>query len=49
MKKVIITILFITFYFLPVNLKAEVKTISEKELVAEDEAVDVDAQKENQE
>lgn len=29
MKKVIITILFITFYFLPVNLKAEVKTISD--------------------
>ena len=29
MKKAIITILFITFYFLPVNLKAEVKTISD--------------------
>jgi len=29
MKKIIITTLFIAFYFLPVNLKAEVKTISE--------------------
>ena len=29
MKKIIIITLFIAFYFLPVNLKAEVKTISE--------------------
>jgi protein-disulfide isomerase len=29
MKKIIITTLFIALYFLPVNLKAEVKTISE--------------------
>ena len=29
MKKIIITTLFIAFYFLPVNLKAEVKTISD--------------------
>ena len=29
MKKIIITTLFITFYFLPVNLKAEVKPIFE--------------------
>ena len=34
MKKVIITILFITFYFLPVNLKAEVKTISDENVDA---------------
>ena len=29
MKKIIITTLFIAFYFLPINLKAEVKPISE--------------------
>ena len=29
MKKIIITTLFIAFYFLPVNLKAEIKPISE--------------------
>ena len=29
MKKIIITTLFITFYFLPINLKAEIKPISE--------------------
>ena len=29
MKKIIITTLFIAFYFLPMNLKAEIKTISE--------------------
>ncbi len=29
MKKIIITTLFVLFYFLPINLKAEIKTISE--------------------
>ena len=29
MKKITITILFVLFYFLPLNLKAEIKTISE--------------------
>ena len=29
MKKIIVTTLFIVFYFLPVSLKAEIKTISE--------------------
>ena len=29
MKKIIVSTLFILFYFLPVNLKAEIKTISE--------------------